>query len=707
MWDAATGAERATLTGHTGAVSGCAISPDGRFIVSAGGDKTLKVWDAATGLERASLPLLGALRGLALHPWSPFAACGEDGGMLYMVDLMGIEYGPLIVTAVDCGSGPALCCPVCRHTFQLRNDWLGREITCPNPDCSTPLQVNPFVAGRPQTGSAETKALPPEDVRAEPGRGAEPRILAGHRDKVTAVAVTPDGRWAVSGSADRTVRVWDLLTGEEVQSLSGHEDAVLAVAVTPDGQRAVSVSKDGRMRMWDLERGVALQRMRDAKPVRVAALAKAGQRAVVTGNGVVRVWNLEERSGWRALIGNIGRIAALAVTPDGRWAALGSEDGKFLVLDLAREAAKREVLGVACHDPVRAVALTADGRRALCADEDCTVRVWDPEQRTQLHVLRGHTAPAAALAVTADGRRVVSASEDGTLMLWDLEQGELMTTVRRERRFSSCAIAPDGLTVVAGDESGQVHIVPLEGSMMQQASESEVAGIPEDKRSAAVDELKERGAGLLDAGSYEQAIECFNEALRLKPDDVELVFYSLTALLRAGRNHEALARADDGLERQLVSGENLGYLYAAKANALVGLERHKQALPCYQKALAIVQDDHNIWFWQASALSPGGEYQKALATLTKARSLKDEARTSIRIGYCLLHLERYSDAEEEFSALISQGSQDPLAFHGIGLAKIHTGKQEEACAHLEKFIDLAGPEHAALVAEIREILDRL
>ena len=55
IWDAATGAERATLTGHTGSVTGCAVSPDGTWIVSASDDRTLKIWDAATGAERATL----------------------------------------------------------------------------------------------------------------------------------------------------------------------------------------------------------------------------------------------------------------------------------------------------------------------------------------------------------------------------------------------------------------------------------------------------------------------------------------------------------------------------------------------------------------------------------------------------------------------------------------------------------------------------
>ena len=105
LWDAATGRELRTLSGHTGAVYGCAVSPDGAFVVSASGDNRLKVWDAATGGEILSVPLLGSLDCVALHPSQPLMACGDQRGSLYLLDLIGIEYGPIVADRV--GSGDA------------------------------------------------------------------------------------------------------------------------------------------------------------------------------------------------------------------------------------------------------------------------------------------------------------------------------------------------------------------------------------------------------------------------------------------------------------------------------------------------------------------------------------------------------------------------------------------------------------------------
>ena len=81
------------------------------------------------------------------------------------------------------------------------------------------------------------------------------QILLGHRDWVTALAVTPDGRRAISASADQTVQVWDLEAAQLVRTLEGHTDWVTGVAITPDGQRAISGSVDGTLRVWNLESG--------------------------------------------------------------------------------------------------------------------------------------------------------------------------------------------------------------------------------------------------------------------------------------------------------------------------------------------------------------------------------------------------------------------------------------------------------------------
>jgi hypothetical protein len=214
-------------------------------------------------------------------------------------------------------------------------------------------------------------------------------VLTGHTRAVRSVAISADGRRAVSGSGDRTVRVWDLETGDCAAVLQGHAVSVWGVAVTPDGRRAVSGSDDKTVRVWDLERGTC---------------------AAVLKRHTSTVWGV-------------------AVTPDGRRAVSGSADKTVRVWDLATGSCAAVLQGHAAY--VRGVAVTSDGRRAVSGSTDGTVRVWDLETRSRAAVLKGHVYSVCGVAVTPDGRRAVSGSDDKTVRVWDLDTGASAAELQR------------------------------------------------------------------------------------------------------------------------------------------------------------------------------------------------------------------------------------------------------------------------------------
>ena len=149
IWDTVSGCEVRTLTGHTKGVKTCDFSPDGQWIVSASWDNTLRVWEAASGREMLCIPLLGEITAVDLHHWKATAACGDGGGNFYLLDLVGITYGPIIVTASIVRKGLfkkalTIRCPACQKEHSINDDQLGCAMICPTTDCSVQLKINPF-----------------------------------------------------------------------------------------------------------------------------------------------------------------------------------------------------------------------------------------------------------------------------------------------------------------------------------------------------------------------------------------------------------------------------------------------------------------------------------------------------------------------------------------------------------------------------------
>ncbi|MDD4652802.1 MAG: WD40 repeat domain-containing protein [Methanothrix sp.] len=152
------------------------------------------------------------------------------------------------------------------------------------------------------------------------------------------------------------------------------------------------------------------------------------------------------------------------------WRSMASNDNTLKVWDLESGKEVRTLVG---HQSwVRAVALTGDGRRAVSASDDKTLKVWDLESGKEVRTLEGHQDWVRAVALTGDGRRAVSASDDGTLKIWDLVSGSMIASITGDSYILSCAIAPDGLTIVAGEASGRVHFLHLEGYALSQESKS-------------------------------------------------------------------------------------------------------------------------------------------------------------------------------------------------------------------------------------------
>jgi WD40 repeat protein len=163
----------------------------------------------------------------------------------------------------------------------------------------------------------------------------------------------------------------------------------------------------------------------------------------------------------RTLEGHSYSVNAVAMTPDGLKAISASSDKTLKVWDLATGEARLTLNGHS--EEVNAVAVTPDGLKAISASSDKTLKVWDLATGEARLTFKGHSSWVSAVAVTPDGLKAISASRDNTLKVWDLVTGKVIVSFTGDGSIFCCAVAPDGVTIVAGEQSGRVHLLRLEG----------------------------------------------------------------------------------------------------------------------------------------------------------------------------------------------------------------------------------------------------
>ncbi len=400
---------------------------------------------------------------------------------------------------------------------------------------------------------AAAKASPPRAPRPKEAARPDPDAGALYEDDAPAVASATPHAPAVARAAAPAEPDDDVAAGPQPGLLHREHGPILHVAVSPDGREALSLAQDLRagmpnsLRFWSVaDGGVQIERpLKLPADVTIACYAAAGRELFVgTGSGKAQLVALDGEEvlaigrgagplgaaiatrnsallyarpsqlaleGWDRTHSTLRvACAALPSAP----AALGiSADnstlltaGPFVGAPAARGAAGAAPLQLwqiqpaatagAAGEPVfratlkldltgrvadlSAVALRSDGRQACAGGRDGRIHVFDLVDVSLIHSLAGHTGPVARLSLSADGARLVSGGIDSTVRAWDVAGGiELMRYAGHAKGVTSVAIAPDGRTAISGGGDGQIRIwrLPAASAAEQAAAVAAAAGV--------------------------------------------------------------------------------------------------------------------------------------------------------------------------------------------------------------------------------------
>ena len=288
--------------------------------------------------------------------------------------------------------------------------------------------------------------MPDDAAHDDPPAGLTLRqLLRGHRREIFRIAWSPEGEQLASASADGTVRVWDVATGEVRHTFEGRTDWVQSIVWSPDGRTLAATAPDDRIRLWDVGAGRTFRALRGHTKL-VQSLAWSGDGRTIASasrDNTIRLWDAATTRLHGSLAWHADTIYSLAWAPDGRTLAGGAIDATVRLLDVTTGKLLHTLQG---HTHlVSSVAWAPDGRTIASGSSDQTVRFWDPETGRQIGILEGHTGPVTSISFSGDGRLLASKSLDGTVRLWRCDTWETVAVLDEptsSHAFSSIAFHP-------------------------------------------------------------------------------------------------------------------------------------------------------------------------------------------------------------------------------------------------------------------------
>ncbi len=474
IWDTVSGEMVRAWQGHAGPVTGLAFDPSGRRLVSTAKGEPLsgelKLWDASHGDTLAAQPCTDLLAAVAFSPDGRFLVtpAAHNGKVIVWDAATFKEIGTLE------GQNKRLTVTWTSIAFSGDGQWVGAgssygvvrvwgkstpQEKLTSQEFLTPNQIGVSgVAFCGRDGRLLAAACADNIVRGWYTKSGNPAFtFRGHHGAVTTVACSPDGESLLSGSRDRTVKLWDI---RKLSDTRRHDDDLTlwanegytSIAFSPAGDYLASATRDKAVRIRDITTGKVVKWRSLPESVNGLAFSADGVQLACAGDdGVIRIREAPSGRETLSLRGHNGPVHAVAFSLGSDRLASAGEDGTVRVWDVALG---REMLRLTGHEgAVHAVSFSPDGSRIVSAGADGLVRVWDASTGQQRVALGDHEGPVYAVAFRPDGQCLATAGQDHAIRVWDVATWELVRNLRGHTGpVRGLAYGPEGRLASAGDD---------------------------------------------------------------------------------------------------------------------------------------------------------------------------------------------------------------------------------------------------------------
>ncbi len=401
LWDAATGQEEGKLEGHTAPITALVYSPGGNRILSGSADRSVKIWSLESNKVEMNLGNLATV--VTSVAWSSDGTMVAAGGGDSKVQIWDAEKGKALASITAMGS------PVSAMA------WFDTTLAVATADGQILLV---------HSKTMETR-----------------RTLLGHQGPISTLAFSSAGRFLLSGGSDKSVRIWDVLSGTEIRALRGHEDWVTAAIFSPDGLRAYSAGVDRLIKLWEIGSTDWQPRYGHTRAVQFVTTSPKGDLvASASDEAAIRIWQVATGNEIMTLPGHADGVIALAFSPEGDQLLSTGRDARFKLWDLKTG---KEIRAFAAPPRTYRVLRVFDqGKRALSWG-DRQIHVWDINSGKQTQSMKLFDQQCACMALSEDGQMIVAALNNEIGWISIKEEKPWTPVMVEDANIMDVAVSPD------------------------------------------------------------------------------------------------------------------------------------------------------------------------------------------------------------------------------------------------------------------------
>ena len=276
-----------------------------------------------------------------------------------------------------------------------------------------------------------------------------------HPEIIQTATFSPDGKYMLTGGLDKAARLWDIQTGIEIRKFIhpdylGSTVIMASVSFSPDGNHIFTGCLDNTIREWDIQTGQELHQWILGDPI--SFVSNDGKYALTystTDNNAIRLWDIQTATMLHTFADSKSSFGTF-ISPNEKYVFTGDSKG---IAHLWDTASGKEFQTFKGHiGIVTGVTFSPDGKYMLTGGDDKTARLWDIQTGQEIHQFLGHTHIVHALSFSPDGKYVLTGSHDGSARLWEVQpHSELPVFTGHQEGIAAVAFSPDGKYLATAD----------------------------------------------------------------------------------------------------------------------------------------------------------------------------------------------------------------------------------------------------------------